>query len=617
MRHLIDYDFCLCSYGFTREESFAWFDNGELRDFRTFSPHFSPIDYLLANDDVRANEANPIWHYLAHGFLENRQTTPAPRARKFPGAAAAATRAMPPETVRVAIVLHIYYPEFIEYFLKRLARFDLPLWDVFISAPAGLIESHGQQVRDALGEHLREMRAVPNRGRNFAPMLVDFSEVLGQYDAICHCHSKQSLYSGSVQRDWANYLIAGLIGAADTVRRHVNLLIAGQCDLIAPVPFAGIPPWASHSLSNEAAFRWLCDRLDLDPATGFMVYPIGGMFWMTGALHRELARLGLAYEDFPVEPSNPDGELHHALERLLGRLAGKRQAFWDQVMGVYWSVEATIRAEMNRFSKPEELCEAIRTHDFITFDFFDTLAVRSTGDEEWAKRRVEFVFGQNYDAHRNEMESRLRGRLGVHEDVPLSAIAQGLAGDGFIEAERAVALERSLDLSTLVPRPEIVHAFEYAITLGKHVLILSDSYYDKGVIEAFLNKFRISLPNTVLTSADVGMRKDRGDLWQHVAALRSRRSGLHVGDNVHSDLQKSAQHGFDTFYVPHWRQELLPSSGLSKAVRDRNLNNPAFARSIDREPPEPSDDVLSERNVDDHPGRLPGRRCAKPDRALR
>lgn len=615
--HLIDFEFCFRNHGFTSvEETLAWFESHDLRDFRTFSPEFSPIDYLLTHGDVREAGVNPIRHYLEHGFKEDRKTKAARHARTFPGQDTA-TREMPGEDVRVAIVLHIYYPEFIEYFLKRLSRFDLPHWDVFVSAPAELVESHGQHLRDALGEHLRDIRAVPNRGRNFAPLLIDFGTQLSDYDAICNCHSKQSLYSGSIQRDWADYLVAGVIGAPDVVRRHVNLLAAGKCDLISPVPFQGIPGWASHSLSNEAAFRQLCDRLGLDTATGFMAYPVGGMFWMTGSFYRELARLNLSYDDFPPEPSQPDGEVHHALERLLGRLAGKRQAFYDQVLGVYWSTDATLRAETKRFSKPEELCETIRVHDFITFDFFDTLAVRSTGDEEWAKKRVDFIVGQNYHAHRNEMESRLRLQLGTDGDVPLPAIAQGLAGDGFMDAERAVALERSLDFATLVPRPEIVHAFEYAIECDKQVLIVSDSYYDKGLIEAFLTKFGISWPTTILMSADIGMRKDRGDLWKHVAALRGRQSGLHVGDNVHSDIQKSAQHGFHTFYVPHWRQELLPFSGLSKAVRDRNLTNPAFARSIDRAPPEIPDDALSERDLDDDSGRLSRRKRAAKDRPAR
>ncbi len=305
------------------------------------------------------------------------------------------------------------------------------------------------------------------------------------------------------------------------------------------------------------------------------------------------------------------------MERLTGRIAGKRQAFYDQVMGVYWAPDAALRTEIGRFARPDELCEIVNICDLVTFDFFDTLAVRSTGDEEWAKKRVEFALGQNYRTHRNAVEGRLRSQLGPTGDVSLPAIAQALAGDGFVDAARAVMLERALDLATLMPRPEIVHAFEYAIEQEKQVLILSDSYYDKGLVEAFLRKYDISLPDDIWMSADIGVRKDRGDLWTRASALRGRRPALHIGDNVHSDVQKAAQHGFHTFYVPHWRQELLPFSGLSKALRDRNLTNPAFARSIDREPPEISDDALCERDLDDNARRIPRRRRAAADRPAR
>jgi FMN phosphatase YigB (HAD superfamily) len=52
---------------------------------------------------------------------------------------------------------------------------------------------------------------------------------------------------------------------------------------------------------------------------------------------------------------------------------------------------------------------------------------------------------------------------------------------------------------------------------------------------------------------------------------------LHVGDNVHSDIQLAAAEGFDTFYVPHWRDSLLAMSGLSKSTLRLNHLNAAFS----------------------------------------
>jgi FMN phosphatase YigB (HAD superfamily) len=617
VRDLIDFDFCRQKHGFASDEDvLAWFLSPSPPDLRTFSPAFSPVDYLLSNLDVRKAGAHPIHHYLTHGFEEGRAAKPTRMLRAF-GGADAAMRAMPAPEVRTAIVLHIFYPNFIDYFLRRVLALDIPHYDVFISAPADLVEVHGAAIRDALGDRLRELRVVPNQGRNFAPLFVEFGAALRDYDVICHCHSKQSLYSGRPQTEWADYLVNALLGAPDVVRRHINLIVSGACDLISPAPFIGIPPWASHSLSNDAHFRRLCGMVGVDGTTGFMVYPVGGMFWMSRGLYALMAGLNLTLDDFPTEPSQADGEVHHALERLIGRIAGPRQAFYDQVTSAYWATDAMLRAEMQRFVKVEDLCETIKGYDLVTFDFFDTLAVRSTGDEEWAKTRVEFVLGQNYVARRNGIEGRLRAQLGATGDVPLPMIAQELAGEGFADAARAVALERSLDLATLVPRPELVFAFEYAIKQRKDVLIISDSYYDRAVIEAFLRQHGISAPKDILMSADLGLRKDRGDLWDHVASLRGGRKAIHIGDNPHSDIQMAAARGFDTFFVPHWRHELLPFSGLNQALVKRNLTNPGFARSTDRLPPEETDDELSDEDLDIDTRRVSQRRRPAKNRTAR
>ncbi|RMB25744.1 rhamnan synthesis protein F [Sphingomonas sp. PP-F2F-G114-C0414] len=613
----IDYAFCRKQHGFQTDEQVRdWFSQATPLDYRTFSPNFSPIDYLVENEDLVKAGAHPVTHYLSSGRAERRPIKPATELRGY-DAENAATRDMAPADARVVIVLHIYYPTFVPYFISRLLALGGLMWDVMISASADVIREHEETLRVAFGDRLRILMEVPNRGRNFAPLLVDFAAELSAYDAICHCHSKESLHSGRRQTAWADYLIASLIGSQDVMRRHVNLILSGACDVISPAPFIGMPPWASHSLSNDAHFTEMCARLGLDGTTGFMAYPVGGMLWMSKTVHASLASMALKHDDFPPEPSRPDGELHHALERLIGRLAGRKQAFYDQVTGRYWAPDAVLREEVRRSANAGDLPEIINGHDIVTFDFFDTLCTRSTGDEEWAKRRVEFAIGQNYHMRRNAVEAQLRAGLHPGEDVSLPLIAQALTREGFIDAIGAVALERAFDLATLVPRPQIVHAYEHAIEKEKMVLIVSDSYYDQGFIRSFLLKHGIPEPKQILISADVGLRKDRGDLWHHLGRVRGNSRGLHVGDNVHSDIQKASEQGFSGFYVQHWRHELLPFSGFSRNLLKRNLTNPGFARSTDRAAPEVFDDDLQERYLDIVPRRGVKRRNVSKNRVAR
>jgi FMN phosphatase YigB (HAD superfamily) len=289
----------------------------------------------------------------------------------------------------------------------------------------------------------------------------------------------------------------------------------------------------------------------------------------------------LTIEDFPVEPSSHDGEIHHALERLIGQLGGDRLAFFDQATGAYWDADAVVAAEITRFMPPVDLIEAASAYKVVSFDFFDTLCVRATGDEEWAKKRVDFVLGDDYRSVRNATEARLRASLPPGRDVALSEISEELSRQGYTRAYEAAALERSWDLGSLLPNLDVIPAYLAAIEDGKFVFIVSDTYYDSGIVREFLGRYDLPQPNALLVSSEIGARKDRGDMWPLLLGLVGFDPVLHVGDNVYSDIQQACDAGINTFYVSHWRNECLPFSGLSAELRDRLKTNSAFRPTRD------------------------------------
>jgi len=165
--------------------------------------------------------------------------------------------------------------------------------------------------------------------------------------------------------------------------------------------------------------------------------------------------------------------------------------------------------------------------------------------------------------------------------VSLAAIGMEMVERGFQDALRATALERAFDRRTLRPNQPVLQAYRRAIEEEKHVAIVSDTYYDPGFIEDFLAEHDLPQPSQIIVSSDAGRRKDRGDIWEHLAAVRAGRRALHVGDNVHSDIQLATNSGFETFYVPHWRNRLLPVSGLSPELASLSTYNQGFALTGD------------------------------------
>jgi FMN phosphatase YigB (HAD superfamily) len=481
----------------------------------------------------------------------------------------------------VAFVAHIFYGEYVKYFLDRLDALRNVQCDIYISVSPIVYEGFSDEIRNRLGPNLKGLEAVINRGRNFLPITVTFVHALVTYDVVCHFHSKESRYSGRKQTEWADYLIAATLGPEDVVRRHIAMIASGQCEVVAPAPFRGLAPWASHSLSNDAHLADLCSRLGIQSATGFMAYPVGGMFWMSGRVMRAIASLGLTLDSFPEEPSRHDGEIHHALERFVGVLAQGRLAFFDQVTGSYWDATAVIAAEIRRFMPPEDLIEVVKNYSIVSFDFFDTLCLRATGDEEWAKDRVDFALGADYRSARDAVEAELRASLAPGRDVALTDISADMRRRGYEGAHHAAMLERAWDLESLEPNPLVAAAYVAAINGGKTVYIVSDTYYDSGFVREFLDRCDLPHPKAILVSSETGLRKDRGDIWPLLLRLAGFERVLHIGDNVQSDIQQACDAGVETFYVSHWRNDYLPVSGLSAALRDRLRTNPAFRPTRD------------------------------------
>ncbi|WP_208596203.1 rhamnan synthesis F family protein [Vreelandella aquamarina] len=109
------------------------------------------------------------------------------------------------QELKIAACLHIFYEDYIHRFAQALNEFPIEL-DVLLTLAK---EEHIATARKVFEAHPRgrhvEIRVVPNRGRNFAPWLVEYAEKLQQYDLFCHLHSKKSLYSGREQTQWADY----------------------------------------------------------------------------------------------------------------------------------------------------------------------------------------------------------------------------------------------------------------------------------------------------------------------------------------------------------------------------------------------------------------------------
>jgi glycosyltransferase involved in cell wall biosynthesis len=227
------------------------------------------------------------------------------------------------EQLKVALHLHLYYPELTEEFIRALSV-NQAVCDLFLSTSKA---EHVPMIESALGSHHGgrvEIRLVPNVGRDIGPLLTAFGEtILAGYDVFGHLHTKRSLVLGDPRtgENWRNFCREHLLGAQYPMMDEIlkALLDDPKLGLVFP---SDPHLWP---VGDTKALQRLASRLSLNAAIPQQLfYPLGTMFWARTAALAPLLELGLSWEDYPPEPLPYDGTLLHAIERLVTLLVRHR-----------------------------------------------------------------------------------------------------------------------------------------------------------------------------------------------------------------------------------------------------------------------------------------------------
>ncbi|WP_251978357.1 rhamnan synthesis F family protein [Salinicola avicenniae] len=538
------------------------------------SPRFDSETYHRMYIDVFHAQQSPLQHYLLHGRSEGRQHVPA-TVRWFPREIVS-----PPSTLseaagelKVALCLHVFYPDFLDRFASAISRFPVKV-DVYLTLAKAEFEEHAHRVFDG---HPRvnklETRVVPNRGRNFGPVLVEYGETLQAYDLFCHLHSKKSLYSGKEQTQWAEYLIEYLLRDVSVITRLLNAFAADDTlGLYYPTTFWLMPSWVNHQTMNKGFMREWQKKLGLGPIPDFLSYPAGGMFWSRPGAMKGVLDQTWRYEDFPEEPLPNDNSMLHALERVLGPLAenlGYRQLFFYPPTGQFTTDNGYITASYH--GRLEQHLASIQAHACISFDVFDTLVRREYTVPDYAKLKLgkllaeqDYVESAKYFVKlRNDAESTLRRRANFQGDVRIEAIYDELAVELDVDSDLArswMEQEFELDLEMIRPKDEMVELFNHLAAQGHILWVISDSYYNREQVGLMLRKAGVAAAYRLMVSSEEQARKDNGTMWAKVKqdlANEGVQRHLHIGDNVVADAQMPGDMGLTTFHILHpmdkWR----------------------------------------------------------------
>jgi lipopolysaccharide biosynthesis protein/glycosyltransferase involved in cell wall biosynthesis len=301
----------------------------EPKDGQAVPSAFDRDWYVATYRDVAESGVDPLEHYIRYGAAEGRaphsplfRTFPAYTEKNIPDLFE--LRVLKPRG-RIAVVLHLYYPELWNEMRRAIERITQP-FDLFVT----LVEGRSEQVKAQITAAFPNAYVVvlENRGRDIGPFLLLLqSGVLFRYDLVCKLHTKRSPHREDGDA-WRHVLIDGVLGTSSQIDQIVTAFRA-DLDLGMVVADGNIFREYDNWAGNERLLAELLPRVGISTDVRGRSFPGGSIFWIRSFLLRTLAAVGLTPDDFEPEPTQVDGSLPHAVERMFGLIcedAGMRVA---------------------------------------------------------------------------------------------------------------------------------------------------------------------------------------------------------------------------------------------------------------------------------------------------
>ena len=208
----------------------------------------------------------------------------------------------------------------------------------------------------------------------------------------------------------------------------------------------------------------------------------------------------------------------------------------------------------------------------ISFDIFDTLLLRPYIRPTDVFTHIELM--ENADGFakaRTAAESEARKSHPDKEDINTDEIYNEIS-DTYKALKNK---ELDWESKTLQPNMEIKQIFDYAKSLGKRIVIISDMYLSTDFLKKVLIEKGYTGFEKLYVSSDVKKTKWTGNLYKYacedlgVAA----HDILHIGDNKQSDFMMAQKAGLRAFHYKKPFEQLLENDTRANAFYELYSHN--------------------------------------------
>ncbi len=190
------------------------------------------------------------------------------------------------------------------------------------------------------------------------------------------------------------------------------------------------------------------------------------------------------------------------------------------------------------------LHKIISKSNIISFDIFDTLILRPYIKPIDLFKHMEVFFGAIGFA-----ENRIKAEISARKTLNKAEITFDDIYN-FIDEKYKNLKSKELDFEfqVLQPNNEIKKIYYDSLNLGKTIIITSDMYLSKDVIEKILDKTGYTNYSKLYLSSDKQKTKNNGDIFELIKSDYGTNKILHIGDNKNSDYINAKKHGLRAFY---------------------------------------------------------------------
>ena len=465
---------------------------------------------------------------------------------------------------KIAIQAHVFYLDL----LNEMASYcmNMPFkFDALVSIIDAKEEDNVRRAFEKIPNAEKIIvRVVPNRGRDVAPFLAGFGDILPEYDFVAHIHSKKSLYTGAEQHNWRKYLFNALLGDQKRIRKIFKAFVENKSvGVIYPRPAANVPYVAFTWMSNREIGQQLLSQLDIPPnKMDYFDFPAGTMFWARAAALSKFFKAGFTFDDFPPEQGQNDGTIAHAFERsiLLATQAANMIYYEFAPNTDTYTINLGNKNLWQYYVRDDiEVFDVILNKAAIfSFDVFDTLLMRYVAKpyhvNEIIRLKVEDLLGRSFDFPNLRVKAEELARQKKNGDVTLDEIYQSFAELTELDAntcKKIRELEISTEVKLILPREKVASWIKEILNRGKNVWLISDMYMQTPDLKRLLQKCGVEGYQKLLISCETGMRKDTAAIWDNLASKNLNIPGklLHFGDNEMSDVQLPGDRNFGVYHI--------------------------------------------------------------------